>query len=87
MSAEYFVFWNTIVKRVRIHRAACGACNNGAGMHRGRIEAGRGLTYDWEPAASYSEARALVTALMRTKPVLKKSKRVDCGLCNPGRGN
>jgi len=85
VSADYFVFWNTIVKRVRIHRADCGACNNGRGMHQGRIEAGRGATYDWEPATSYAEAKEVVAGLMRSKPVLKKSKRIECGLCHPGR--
>jgi hypothetical protein len=81
----YFVHWNTIVKRVRIHRSECGACNGGKGMHKGKIKAGRGLTYDWVPAKTYAEACEVVGALKISKPALKKYSRTECGLCRPSR--
>ncbi len=56
--ADFFVHWNVIVRRVRIHRSECGACNNGLGMHQGKIAAGRGETYDWEAANTYKDAQA-----------------------------
>jgi len=30
--AEYWVYENRTVRRARLHRAACGFCNNGAGF-------------------------------------------------------
>jgi phage tail protein X len=53
-------------------------------MHEGRIAAGRGSTYDWVRATTYSEARGVVEALKAAKPILdRRGARLDCGLCNP----
>lgn len=78
--SEFFVHWNSIRKRVRIHRAECGACNHGEGMHRGKIAAGRGVTYDWVGFEAY--AGALGFARKRSVEV-GATARLDCGLCNP----
>jgi hypothetical protein len=80
--AAFFVHWNRIRKRVRIHYADCGACNHGEGMHRGKIDAGRGDTYDWIPAATYAEA------LKRAAIVASKisTKAGNCGMCSPQLG-
>lgn len=59
----YFVHWNRIRKRVRIHTPECEACNNGAGTHRGKTAAGGGNTYDWIKAKSYHEAVFRATGL------------------------
>jgi hypothetical protein len=83
--SEFYVHWNTIVRKLRIHRGVCGACNYGQGMHKGKIKAGRGSTYDWEAADSYAHACEIVEALKRSKPVLKKSTKIECGLCHPRR--
>ena len=80
--AEFFVYWNAVVKKIRIHRSACGACKGGAGMHQGRIGERRGSTDGWEPAATYAEAVAISSRIQRERPALR---RADCGLCHPGR--
>ena len=80
--ADFYVHWNVIVRRVRIHRSECGACNNGRGMHKGKIAAGRGETYDWQAAESYREAQAIAKA---SPPARRGAKVADCGLCHPGR--
>jgi hypothetical protein len=77
--AAFFVHWNSIRKRIRIHRADCGACNNGEGMHRGKIAAGRGNTYDWIKAKSYDEAVFRATGLN----MVIGTKWKDCGMCSP----
>lgn len=82
----FYVHWNTIVRKIRIHRSECNACKGGAGMHEGRIAAGRGQTYDWEPAKTYAEALALIDNLKLSYPQLDRpGARVDCGLCHPER--
>src|SRR6202011_5077875 len=53
---DYFVFWDEIVGRIRIHRADCEVCKYGKGMHEGRINEGRASTSDWEPADTYAKA-------------------------------
>jgi hypothetical protein len=75
----FYVHWNRIVKRVRIHRSACGACNNGKGMHRGKIAAGKGDTYDWIAANTYQGA--LTTADRFASKIGTKAR--NCGLCSP----
>jgi hypothetical protein len=86
LMASFYVHWNTIVRRLRIHRSECGACKGGAGMHEGKIAAGRGETYDWVPALTYADALAVVTNLKRAHPQLDRpGARIDCGLCHPAR--
>ena len=84
---DYFVFWDEIVGRIRIHRADCGACKYGKGMREGRINEGLGTTYDWEPADTYAKACEIVAGLKHRKPAFEKSAQTDCGLCHPGRHN
>ena len=66
--SEFYVHWNTIVRKIRIHRSKCGACNSGAGMHKGNIAAGRGSTYDWVPANTYADALRLVKSFKENPP-------------------
>jgi hypothetical protein len=84
---DYFVFWDEIVGRIRIHRADCEVCKYGKGMHEGRIIEGRASTSDWEPADTYAKACEIVAGLKHRKPALKKSAQTDCGLCHPERHN
>jgi hypothetical protein len=82
----FYVHWNTVVRKIKIHRGDCGACKEGQGMHEGRISAGRGETYDWIEARTYDEAKSIATEVERRKPVLKKGRgKWDCGLCRPAR--
>jgi hypothetical protein len=53
---DYFVFWDEIVGRLRIHRADCGVCKYGKEMHERLINQGRGSTFDWAPADTYAKA-------------------------------
>lgn len=75
----FFVHWNRIRKRVVVHIPKCGACNDGQGMHRGKIAAGRGDTYDWIAAKSYDDATSVATE--RSKAI--KTKWKNCGMCSP----
>jgi hypothetical protein len=86
--AAFYVHWDRIVGEVRIHRSECGACKGGAGMHEGKIGAGRGDTYDWEQADTYPEARSIVEALKQSRPQLNRpGARIDCGLCHPAKNS
>jgi hypothetical protein len=81
---DFYIYWNITSGRLRIHRNHCGACNDGLGMHRGRIAEGRGITDDWIGANTYPDARRIAVALQRDKPVLRRNRQnVDCGLCRP----
>ncbi|HXQ51197.1 MAG TPA: hypothetical protein VN802_08900 [Stellaceae bacterium] len=80
--AAYYVHWNAILRRLRIHRTSCVVCKAGAG--KSGTEAGRGDAYDWEPASTYKQALKIADKLRRQKPVLNNAKaRIDCGLCQP----
>jgi hypothetical protein len=82
---DYWVFWDEIVGRIRIHRGECGASKYGKGMHK--INEGKGTTSDWVPADTYAKAREIVADLKHRKPTLEKSAQTDCGLCHPERHN
>ena len=70
---DYFVFWDEIVGRIRIHRADCEVCKYGKGMHGGRINKGCASTSDWEPADTYAKACEIVAGLKHRKRALAKS--------------
>lgn len=79
---DYFVFWDELAGRIRIHRADCRACKYGKdlpGKGSGR------RTSDWRPADTYGQACEIVAGLQRLKPVFKRSAKTDCGLCHPER--
>nr|WP_295111886.1 hypothetical protein [uncultured Caulobacter sp.] len=85
---DFYIHWNIITHKLRIHRGKCGACKDGRGMHEGKIEAGRGLTYDWVEAETYIDAAAQAADLIRRYPQLRKfSDKRDCGLCHPARNS
>jgi hypothetical protein len=82
---DYFVFWDVIVGRIRIHRSDCGACEYGQDMH----EWSRGAstpTCDWEPADTYAKASEIAATVKRRK-AFEKSVQTDCDLCHPERQN
>jgi phosphopantothenate synthetase len=82
----FYVHWNSIVRKIKIHRSQCGACKGGAGMHEGRIAPGRGETYDWVSAKTYSDACDIAEELQQKKSILKNNRaKWDCGLCRPRR--
>jgi hypothetical protein len=82
MMSAFYVYWNTIVCKVRIHRSECGACKGGG------INAGRGKTHEWVSAVTYAEALALAADLKRAHPQLNRLRgRINCGLCHPSRNS
>ncbi|MEH2491930.1 hypothetical protein V1280_007869 [Bradyrhizobium sp. AZCC 2230] len=82
----FWVFWDTMLKRVRIHHQDCGACRNGQGMQQGSIRVGRGSTYFWEEFPSYPEALRK-TEQLRRAGMIAQGCRVNCSLCHPERAN
>jgi hypothetical protein len=86
--AKFHVYWNAVVRKIKIHRSECGACKGGKGMHEGKIGEARGITDVWEHAETYRDARAIAESLRRTKTRLSNPKGdVDCGLCRPQLSN
>lgn len=55
--ANFYVYWNAVVRKIKIHRSECGACKGGKGMHEGKIGEARGKTDGWDSAETYQEAR------------------------------
>jgi hypothetical protein len=80
----YFVFWDEIVGRLRIHRADCGVCKYGEEMHQRLADRGRPSNFDWEPADTNAAAREIAAGVKR-RSSFEKSVQTDCGLCHPGR--
>ena len=72
--AKFYVYWNAVVRKIKIHRSECGACKGGKGMHEGKIGEARGTADDWEKAKTYQEARAIADHLRLTKTRLSKPK-------------
>ena len=83
---HYFVFWDEIVGRLRIHRADCGVCKYGEEMHERLINQGRASTstFDWEPADTYAKACEIAAGIKRRK-AFEKAVQTDCDLCHPER--
>jgi hypothetical protein len=80
---DYFVFWDEIVGRLRIHRADCVACRYGSEMHERLINQGRATsTFDWEPADTYAKA-CEIAASIKLRKAFEKSVQTDCDLCHP----
>jgi hypothetical protein len=82
---DYFVFWDAIVGRIRIHRADCGACKYASDIHEGRIK-GRDTSssFGWEPAETYAKAFEMAASLKRRK-AFERSIQTDCDQCHPER--
>jgi hypothetical protein len=80
----YFVFWDEIAGRLRIHRADCGVCKYGGEMHAMLINRGRASNFDWEPADTYAEACEIAASVKRRR-AFESSVQTDCGLCHPER--
>jgi hypothetical protein len=80
----YFVFWDEMVGRLRIHRADCGVCKYGKEMHEGLIARGRASNFDWEPTDTYTKAREIAANIKR-REAFAKSAQTDCELCHPER--
>ncbi|MBX3490239.1 hypothetical protein [Parvibaculum sp.] len=57
-SAPFWVYRNSVVRRARLHRAACTYCNDGAGMHR----VGSRYNDEWRPFASERDAKAFLAS-------------------------
>jgi hypothetical protein len=51
---DYFVFWDEIAGRVRIHRADCEVCKFGKGARNRAINEARDVTSDWSICLSSS---------------------------------
>ena len=76
--ANYYVYWDKLLRRVQIHRSACVACNNGETRNENRIKVGLEHTYEWIPAESYAAARSIADAKGR-----RNNFKVNCVLCEP----
>jgi hypothetical protein len=81
---DYFVFWDEIVGRLRIHRADCGVCKYAGEMHEWLTNRGRASNFDWEPAGTYASACEIAAGVKRRK-AFEKSVQTDCDLCHPER--
>jgi hypothetical protein len=81
---DYFVFWDEIVGRLRIHRADCGVCKYGGEMHEKLANQGRASPFDWEPADTYAKACEIAASIKRRK-AFEKAVQTDCDLCHPER--
>jgi hypothetical protein len=74
---HYWVFWDEIVGRIRIHRAKCKACKYGTGLYKVKSTEWPQVDYDWEPANSYAEACEIAAALKHRKPAsISRPKRI-----------
>jgi hypothetical protein len=82
---DYFVFWDEIVGRIRVHRADCRACRYGKDMREWRNN--RDSIFDWEPADTYAKACEIAASLKHRKRVFEKSVGTDCEVCHPERHN
>ncbi len=71
--AVFWVYENWTHDRARIHRASCGYCNDGEGMH---AVTGNENGH-WLPFDSYYDARASVA--------MRRPDAGDCRACNPSR--
>jgi hypothetical protein len=80
----FFVFWDEVVGRLRIHRADCGVCKYGKEMHEWLTNRARASNFDWEPADSYANACEIAASVKRRK-AFEKSVQTDCALCHPER--
>lgn len=70
---EFWIYENWTHKRVRIHRAECGYCNNGRGTqatHSGRND-------KWHGPYS-NRSKAISEAVLLKQPDTKR-----CGTCDP----
>jgi hypothetical protein len=81
---DYFVFWDEIVGRLRIHRADCEVCKYGKEVHEWLINRGRASNFDWEPVDTYAEAHEIAAGIKRRR-AFEKSVQTDCHLCHPER--
>ena len=81
---DYFVFWDEIAGRVRIHRADCEVCKFGKGARNRPINEARDVTSDWEPADTYAKACEIAAGIKRRK-AFEKAVQTDCDLCHPER--
>jgi hypothetical protein len=73
---DYFVFWDEIVGRLRIHRADCGVCKYGGEMHEKLANQGRASPFDWEPADTYAKACEIAASIKRRKASKSQSKPI-----------
>ncbi len=74
---EFYVFWDRMMRRVKIHRRECRSCKD-----RNIIRQGRGKDYDWVPAKTYEEARSVAERFRRHGMQIKGS-HLNCGLRHP----
>ncbi len=75
MASEFYVYENwTAKKKAVIHRADCGFCNDGRGVHRNVRGAANGRWHG--PLASYPEASAFARRL-------EDRTVAACSFCNP----
>jgi hypothetical protein len=81
---DYFVFWDEIVGRLRIHRGDCGVCRYGAETDERLINQRRASNFDWEPADTYAKACEIASNIKRRK-AFENSVQTDCDLCHPER--
>jgi hypothetical protein len=81
---DYFVFWDEMVGRLRIHRADCGVCKYRRKTQERLNNQGRASTFDWEPADTYAKACEIAASIKR-RTAFEKSVQTDCDLCHPER--
>lgn len=77
--AEFYVYWNATLRRVRIHRGDCPQL-----LRKLHSDEADGIVQGRLPAGTYDAAWRIVRELKRSKPVLQSYGRVSCGICHPG---
>jgi hypothetical protein len=72
-SAPYWVYRNWIHGRARLHKAACGYCNNGIGAQGSSAN----ITGEWKPFSTEADAKAFLATTKYEDAKL-------CGVCMEG---
>lgn len=72
--SEFWVFIDKPTMKAKIHRAKCGACKNGRGMHGHQQK-----QCWWEGFNTYADAWKYAAQ----EAVTMEANPSDCGLCKP----
>ena len=77
----FWVYLDTALRRVRIHRSECPQCQGGQGLPKRGAVSGPVMHF-WEEFPSYGAARQKVEQL-RSAGITAMGSSIDCRLCRP----
>lgn len=75
----YWLFWDTMIRRIRIHRDDCGACRK----ERSTMRSGRDVTYFLGEFPTYLAPEKADE--LQHRGFSMQGSRIDCGFCHPQR--